>query len=107
MPRTLALFLLIFAAAPTAFAKRQCEISGNVKLWSYDACLWHNETDDTIHPGVIACVERNDQTIARYGACKAKRIFKDRICAKVDDRSYADCMAKDEPLGASVRDGGI
>ena len=101
--------LLVF---PDAYAGSSCEISGDARLWAYDACLWRYETDDTLHPGVISCADKNQALIAEVGSCQAKRIFKDRICAlarqwELEEPDPTTCMTVDRPLGASVRDGGI
>lgn len=62
-----------------AHAESRCGISGDAKLWAYDACLWQYETDDTPHPGVIICADRNHVFISRIGSCRARRIHKDRV----------------------------
>ena len=90
----------------------ECEISGKAILWAYDACFWEYETDDSIHPGVIECVKEGKKLIKKVGTCKAKRIFKSRICAmakewKIEGIDPKTCMSSDKPLGPSVRDGGI
>lgn len=104
--------LTLLMAHADAHAGSRCEISGDALLWAYDACLWRYETDDTLHPGVISCVDENRALIAKVGSCQAKRIFKDRMCAlarqwQLDEPDPATCMAVDRPLGGSVRDGGI
>ena len=48
-----AIVLALLLALPDANAGSRCEISGDARLWAYDACLWRYETDDTLHPGVI------------------------------------------------------
>ena len=98
--------------APPSAVGSPCEITGAVELWSHDACLWRFETDDTIHPGVLACVDKNRSVIAKHGSCSAKRIFKERICrlaaeVKTRDQTFQECMAQDVPLGPSVKAGGI
>lgn len=107
-----AILLMLLLATTSAAAATRCEISGEARLWAYDACLWRYETDDALHPGVVACVQKNQSLIARVGACKAKRIFKDRICGlarqwRLDDPKPETCMSVDKPLGAAVRNGGI
>jgi len=97
---------------PAIGAASRCEISGDVGLWNHDSCLWAFETHDTAHPGVTKCVIRNYALTKRVGSCKAKRIFKDRICAlgikyREIDTTHRECMDRDAPLGPSVRDGGI
>jgi hypothetical protein len=74
--------------------------------------MWRFETDDSLHPGVVKCTDKNQALIAKMGSCQAKRIFKDRICTlarrwKLDDPDPTTCMSVDKPLGPSVRDGGI
>ena len=106
------IILALLPALHAADARARCEISGDAHLWAYDACLWRYETDDTLHPGVIDCVDRNQALIAEAGSCQAKHIFKSRICTlarqwKLKEPDPATCMALDRPLGASVRDGGI
>jgi hypothetical protein len=90
----------------------ECEISGKAILWAYDACFWEHETDDSIHPRVIDCVEEGQKLIEKVGTCEAKRIFKSRICAmakkwEIEDINPETCMLSDRPLGPAVRDGGI
>ena len=106
------IFLALLLALPAVDARACCEISGDANLWAYDACLWRYETDDTLHPGVIDCVDRNRALITEAGSCQAKHIFRSRICAlarqwKLREPDPATCMITDRPLGASVRDGGI
>lgn len=110
--RSLLFVVLALGFADMAQAKSRCEISGDAQLWSYDSCMWRFETDDSLHPGVMRCVDRNRALIARIGTCPAKRIFKDRICTiarkqRLSDPDPNTCMALDKPLGSSVRDGGI
>ena len=107
-----AIVLTLFLALPFAHAGSHCEISGDARLWAYDACLWRYETDDTLHPGVISCADKNQALIAKVGSCQAKRIFKDRICTlarqwQLKEPDPTTCMNVDRPLGASVRNGGI
>lgn len=102
--------LLVLVAEPVVASP--CEITGSADLWSYDSCLWRYETDDTIHPEVLKCVERNRSVIQRHGSCGAKRIFKDRICRLVvQEESGPDamvaCISEDKALGPSVKEGGI
>ena len=63
-----------------AHAASRCDTSGDAELWACDACLWQYETDDTLHPGVLRCAGKNHALVSRAGSCKARRIFKDRIC---------------------------
>lgn len=107
-----AIVMVWLLAAPCVQAGSRCEISGDARLWAYDACLWRYETDDALHLGVMSCADRNQQLIARVGTCQAKRVFKDRICTlarqwQLKDPDPNTCMAVDRPLGASVRNGGI
>ena len=107
-----AIVLALLLALPDAHAGSRCEISGDARLWAYDACLWRYETDDTLHQGVNSCADKNQALIAKVGSCQAKRIFKDRICTLVRQWQLkkpdpATCMTVDRPLGPSVRDGGI
>ncbi len=93
-------------------AARECYISGEAILWAYDACFWEQETDDSIHPGVMNCVDEAEKLIETVGACEAKRLFKSRICHmartwKIKDVNPETCMSSDRPLGPAVRDGGI
>ena len=109
--RAVIAILSILAAQPV-YSGSQCEISGDAKLWAYDACLWRYETDDTLQPRVIRCSEANLTLISRVGSCRAKRIFKERICTlarqwQLKDPDPLTCMSMDKPLGSSVRNGGI
>ena len=111
--KLLVIFLpLLITTVCSAKPATDCEITGDVTLWSYDSCYWQYETDDSIHPLVLACVKKNEKTISRLGTCKAKRVFKNRICGIIRDSGTTEpnpktCMSKDQPLGSSVRDGGI
>jgi hypothetical protein len=101
--------LALFASSAQA---SRCEISGDAVLWSIDSCFGKYETDDALHPGVVACHERNRKTIAKLGSCTAKRVFKERICRRVAAAGGGQpdpktCMRVDQPLGPSVRNGGI
>lgn len=107
-----AIALALLLALTDANAGSRCEISGDAVLWAYDACLWRYENDDTLHPDVISCADKNKALIEKVGSCQAKRIFKDRICTlarqwQLKEPDPATCMAMDRPLGASVREGGI
>ena len=102
--------LVIFVSS--AVDAEDCEITGRAILWAYDTCFWEYETDDSIHPGVIECVENAQLKIESMGECDSKRLFKSRICdmAKNWNLKMPDpetCMKIDKPLGPSVRDGGI
>jgi hypothetical protein len=109
--RIATLLIFLFAMA-SAHAAPRCEVSGDARFWAYDACLWHYETDDSLHPEVIRCADKNQALIAKVGSCKAKRIFKDRICKlalqwQLSDPDPKTCMAADKPLGSTVRNGGL
>lgn len=103
--------LLIFLFPFTSYGG-ECNVTGDAILWAYDSCLWAHETDDSIHPGVIKCVEKAQKEIAQFGECQSKRIFKKRICNlakqwKLEVPNPQTCMAIDQALGAAVRTGGI
>ena len=100
------LALVLLLGVSRAYAGTPCEVSGDARLWAYDACMWRFETDDALHPGVMKCADENQALIARVGSCKAKRIFKDRICTlartwKLDDPAPKTCMVVDKPLGTA------
>ena len=102
--------LIIFVTS--AVDAKDCEITGRAILWAYDSCFWEYETDDSIHPGVIECVEKARVEIESIGECDSKRLFKTRICdmAKkwnIKTPNPETCMKTDKPLGPAVRDGGI
>jgi hypothetical protein len=104
--------LIILLMVPFSSPAEECEISGKAILWAYDSCFWEYETDDSIHPGVIDCVNEGQKLIKRIGTCEAKSILKSRICAmaeewKTEDIDPETCMSHDRPLGPSVRDDGI
>ena len=110
MMKIIAGFILLLV--PFSTIAEACEISGKAILWAYDVCFWQHETDDSLHPGVIDCVEEGEQVIARVGTCEAKRLFKSRICdmaikCETEGIDPETCMSTDRPLGPSVRDGGI
>ena len=71
--------IIAILTASTCYS-RECEIGGKAILWAYDACLWEFETDDTLHPGVIECVEKSEIFMKSVGECEAKRTFKRKIC---------------------------
>ena len=103
---------ILFLLMPFSSTAEECKISGKAILWAYDVCFWEHETDDSIHPGVIECVEEGQKLIERVGTCEAKRIFKSRICDmakewKIEEIDPQTCMSSDRPLGSAVRDGGI
>ena len=105
----LALLTIFVTSAVDA---EDCEITGKAILWAYDACFWEYETDDSIHPGVIECVENARLKIESMGECESKRLLKTRICDiarkwKLKTPDPETCMKIDEPLGPAVRDGGI
>lgn len=104
--------LTAFAMAPSAPAAAGCEIRGDAAHWAYDACFWQFETDDELHPGVVACAERNLALVRSDGDCPAKRVFKRRICGfvqRTEERlaSFEACMADPDVAGSTVRNGGL
>lgn len=107
MRASLALATLLLTAS--GHAATPCEIAGSAIHWAYDACMARYETDDGLHPGVAACAERAQLLIARRGECKAKRIFKDRICALTEAgrASRQACMRDPSVVGSTVRNDGI
>ncbi len=99
-----ALFILTILMTSRAQALTRCEVRGDASSWAYDACLWRYSTDDAGNPAVLACAEQNYRVIKHYGTCKAKRIFKDRICTAMGGGSDTKaCMAQDQALGPQVR----
>ena len=91
---------------------KECEISGKAILWAYDSCFWEYGTDDSIHPGVLKCVEKAGKLIESVGSCEAKRKFKQKICNIAKTNATVEinpktCMNEDKALGPAVRDGGI
>lgn len=103
--------IIAILIASTCYSE-ECEIEGKAILWAYDACLWEFETDDTLHPGVIECVEKSEKHMKSVGECEAKRTFKRKICDlakeyKIEGINQETCMSEDKALGPSVRDGGI
>lgn len=103
---------IIFLLMPIVSSAEECKISGKAILWAYDACFWELETDDSIHPGVIECVNKGKKLIQKVGTCEAKHIFKSRICTmaqewKTEGIDPKTCMSSDVSLGPSVKDGGI
>ena len=102
--------LIIFVTS--AVDDGDCEITGRAILWAYDTCFWEYETDDSIHPGVIECVENAQSTIESMGECDSKHLFKSRICDiarkwSLKTPNPETCMKIDIPLGPAVRGGGI
>jgi hypothetical protein len=70
------------------------------------------ETDDSLHPGVMACADRGQRLIRIKGECTAKRIFKERMCLllqQTDDRrsSIKACMQDPSVVGSTVQNGGL
>ncbi len=103
--------LLLLIASATGI-DQGCPITGSAVLWAYDLCLWRHETDDTLHPGVHACVGEAEQLIKKIGPCPAKLKFKEQICQlavewKTGEADFASCVAEDRPKGPSVINGGI
>ena len=102
--------LIIFVSF--AVDAKDCGITGRAIFWAYDTCFWEYETDDSIHPGVIECVEKAQAEIESIGECDSKRLFKTRICDMAKKWSFKTpnpetCMKIDKPLGPATRDGGI
>jgi hypothetical protein len=103
---------IIFLSVPYISSAGECNISGKAILWAYDACFWEYETDDSIHPGVIECVNEGKELINKLGTCEAKHVFKSRICTmakkwEIEGIDPDTCMSSDKPLGSAVKDGGI
>lgn len=103
--------IIAILIASTCYSE-ECEIEGKAILWVYDACLWEFETDDTLHPGVIECVEKSEKYMKSVSECEAKRSFKRKICDlakeyEIEGINPGTCMSEDKALGPSVRDGGI
>jgi hypothetical protein len=103
---------IIFILMPFISDAKECTISGKAILWAYDACFWEYETDDSIHPGVIECVNKGKKLIKTVGICEAKRVFKSRICNmakewRIEGINPKTCMSSDTPLGSAVKNGGI
>ena len=103
--------IIALLIASTCYSE-ECEIRGKAILWAYDSCLWEFETDDTLHPRVIECVEKSEKVIKSIGECEAKRKFKRKICDlaieyKTEGVNKETCMSEDKALGSSVREGGI
>ena len=103
--------IIALLIASTCYSE-ECEISGKAILWAYDSCLWEFETDDTLHPSVIECIEKSEKLIKSVGECEAKRKFKRKICDlaieyKTEGVNKETCMSEDKALGSSVREGGI
>ena len=102
----------LFAVASSVSAATRCEIKGEAVHWAYDACMGKFETDDELHPGVAACADRNLVIIQSKGSCRAKRIFKGRMCTllqQTEDRrhSFKACMADPSVVGSTVQNGGL
>lgn len=96
----------------SAQAASRCEIDGQVLHWAYDACMTRYETDDELHPGVMACVDQAQRTIRRHSGCTSKRIFKDRICTILRGSGNISvtqqaCMRDRSIVGSTVKNGGI
>ena len=108
----IALFLAAVAITSAAQAAPLCEIKGQAVHWAYDACMGRHETDDSLHPRVVACVDRAQRLIRAKGECKAKRIFKKRVCVllqKTADRrsSLQACMQDPSVVGSTVQKSGL
>ena len=102
------IILLIILASSFSHSE-ECRIDGNPVLWAYDMCFSMNETDDSIHPGVISCVESAQLKIKNLGECKAKEDFKALICevGSYHNLTYKECIESAETVGPSIRNGGI
>lgn len=100
--------LPLFFMASVACAE-ECNIEGDANLWAYDMCFSVHETDDSIHPGVIECVDEAQYKIREIGECSAKSLFKERMCqvGTYHDSSTEACIDDRTMVGPSVRDGGI
>ncbi len=59
-----AVLLLAFLSLSVIAEERS--ISGRAILWAYDSRFWKYETDDSIHPGVIECVDASQNEIRGY-----------------------------------------
>ena len=108
----IALALAVLVISNAAQAATPCEIKGPATLWAYDSCMSRYETDDSLHPGVMACADRGQRLIQAKGECKAKRIFKERICRllqQTGDRrsSLQSCMQDPSVVGSTVQNGGL
>ena len=105
-----AIALLVLGAPDSAATL--CEIPGDAVHWAYDSCMAQFETDDELHPGVVACADKGLALIRAEGSCPAKRIFKARMCTllqETEDRrpSFRECMADPAVVGTTVQNGGI
>ena len=110
MKLALALVALVFTSA--AQAATPCEIKGPAVHWLYDACMSRYETDDSLHPGVMACADHGQHLVKVKGECTAKRIFKERMCLLLqqsDNRriSLNACMQDPSVIGSTVQNGGL
>ena len=108
----LVLVIAIAAVSSPVQAGSPCEIKGLAIHWAYDSCMSRYETDDGLHPGVIACADRAQRLIRVKGECTAKRIFKDRICALLQrnespSESRQACMRDPGVVGMTVRNNGL
>jgi len=109
--RTIVAIVFLSLALPAQAASR-CEIDGQALHWAYDACMARYETDDEMHPGVVACANQAQRTIHRRGECVSKRIFKDRICTMLRSggnisATQQACMNDRKIMGSTVKHGGI
>ena len=106
--------VLLLAFLPLSVMAEECSISGRAILWAYDSSFWKYETDDSIHPGVIECVEVLQNEIRGLGEYNSRLLFEPRICDIAKELNMeepnpnpAKCMEDDQALVASVRNGGI
>ena len=108
----IALAVAVLATSSAGQAAPPCEIKGPAMHWAYDACMGRYETDDSLHPGVMACADRAQRLIRAKGGCKAKRIFKEQMCLLLQlpaDRrsSQQACMQDPGVVGSTVKNGGL
>jgi len=58
--------VLLLAFLYLSVMAEECSISGRAILWAYDSCYWKYETDGSIHPEVIECVDASQNEIRGY-----------------------------------------
>ncbi|MFD2168287.1 hypothetical protein ACFSJY_18665 [Thalassotalea euphylliae] len=102
------LILILLLLTFSTFAK-ECKVEGKAIWWSYDLCLTNYETDDTLHPEVLKCVDILEKEIETLGACKAKMQFKSKLCKQYSNNEIelSHCLNHNIHLGPTVQDGGI
>jgi len=106
------LALIVLAVSLPVGAASPCEIQGKAEYWAYDACMGQFETDDELNPSVMACSDQNMALIRSKGSCLAKRIFKGRMCALLQEtsdgrHSFKACMTDPSVVGSTVQNGGL